>query len=137
MSQPLVTSKQISDFLKDAYCEIKPKIPVIIDYPSEDARVSYGVYIDGINVVSRTVQQESMTFCGRVYEVTDQFRVLFVSIQNDKKAPQVEDAIHSLVNQLFFDGYQEITYEVDESFGSRGNLKEYTFTLTRLDTSQL
>lgn len=134
---PLVTSKQISDYLKEQLCNSKPKVQVIDTFPNNLDQVSYGLYINGVNVVSRTVQQESMTFCGRVYEITDEFEVLFVSFQNDKRAPQIEAVIQNLVDETMFDGYSSITYEVAEDIGSKSNIKNYTFTLERIDTSQL
>lgn len=134
MSMPFIKTRKIIDYLRDELKCIKPPIQVIDVFPAEDDQVSYGVYVNGINTVSRDAFQMAVQKCGSIYTVTDEFQILFVSFQNDPKADIVESIIQKLAQDvMFFDGYNQVTYTVDDEIGNRSEKRTYTFNLERTE----
>lgn len=109
-------------------------IEVLSEYPSVDDRVSYGIYVNSINSVDRTPYKLGIQPCGSIYIVTDQLQILYVSVQNDRQAPAMIDAIQSLAGDTaFWNGYHEVDYTQDVTIGARSQIRTYTFNLKRLD----
>lgn len=109
-------------------------IEVLSEYPSVDDRVSYGIYVNSINSVDRTPYKLGIQPCGSIYIVTDQLQILYVSVQNDRQAPAMIDAIQSLAGDTaFWNGYHEVDYTQDVTIGARSQIRTYTFSLKRID----
>lgn len=109
-------------------------IEVLSEYPSVDDRVSYGIYVNSINSVDRTPYKLGIQPCGSIYIVTDQLQILYVSVQNDRQAPAMIDAIQSLAGDTaFWNGYHEVDYTQDVTIGARSQIRTYTFNLKRID----
>lgn len=135
MSMPLIKTKKIVDYLLGELKCNKPPIQVIDVYPAEDDQVSYGIYVNGINTVSRDSFQLGIQPCGSIYTMVDEFQILFVSFQNDPQADFVESVIQKLAEDVkFFDGYHQVTYTVDDEIGNRSEKRTYTFNLERIET---
>jgi hypothetical protein len=139
MSMPFIKTQKIIDYLESEVKCNQPPIQVIDVFPAEDDLVSYGLYVNGINTVSRDAFQMAIQKCGSIYTVTDEFQILFVSFQNDPQADLVESVIQKLAQDVeFFDGYNQVTYTVDEEIGNRSEKSTYTFNLQRTEfNSQL
>lgn len=134
MSMPLVSKAQIVAHLRLVGDELEPIVEVSDIYPSVDDIVKYGVYVEDVHYVTRDIDQNAVSFCGKIYNATDSFNVLFVSFQNDPNAPAIEEAIQGMVVDLpMFDGYHEITFSQVNEIGNRSEKKTYTFNLKRLD----
>lgn len=134
MSMPLIKTDKIITYLRDELKCNQPPIQVIDTYPAEDDTVSYGVYVKGIGTISRTAFQMAIQKCGSIYTVTDEFEILFVSFQNDPQADLVESVIQKLAQDVeFFDGYNQVTYDVVDEIGNRSDKQIYTFNLERTE----
>jgi hypothetical protein len=66
--------------------------------------------------------------------MTDQFQILFVSVQNDPKWIFIEERIQDMsADAAFFNGYYEVTFTQDIVIGNRSEKRTYTFDLKRLN----
>jgi hypothetical protein len=66
--------------------------------------------------------------------MTDQFSVLFVSIQDDPKWIFLEERIQNMsADAAFFNGYYEVTFTQDIVIGNRSEKRTYNFNLKRLN----
>lgn len=109
-------------------------VEVLDTYPSVDDNVSYGIYVNSINAIDRSPYKLALQPCGAIYIVTDQLQILYVSVQNDRQAPALIDAIQSLAGDTkFWNGYHEVDYTQDVTIGARSQIRTYTFNLKRLD----
>jgi len=134
MSMPLITTSKVIDYLREEVKCNQPPIQVIDVYPAEDDQVSYGIYVRGVQTASREAFQMAIQKCGSIYTVTDEFEILFVSFQNDPQANLVESVIQKLAQDVdFFDGYNQVTYTVDDEIGNRSEKRTYTFSLERTE----
>jgi hypothetical protein len=134
-NKPLVSKDEIVAYLRLVCNELTPIVEVSALYPSDDATVAYGVYVDDVGYESREVYQLGIQKCGSIYTATDSFNILYVSYQNDPLRDQVEDAIYDLASDSgFFDGYHEVTFTEDSVLGnSKSERVTYTFNLKRLN----
>ena len=131
---PLIVKKNDIDYLKVVADTLVPIVEVSGNYPATDDVVAYGVYVDDVSTISREVNQLGITRCGSIYTMTDQFNVLFVSIQDDPKWIYMEERIQGMAaDTQFFDGYYEVTFTQDIVIGNRSEKRTYTFNLKRLN----
>jgi len=131
---PLVTKQMIIDYIKVVADTLVPIVEVSGNYPATDDIVPYGIYVDDVSTISREVNQLGITTCGSIYTMTDQFMILFVSIQDDPKWIFIEERIQNMsADSSFFDGYFEVTFNQNIVIGNRSEKRTYTFNLRRLN----
>jgi hypothetical protein len=131
---PLIVKQNIIDYLKVVTDELVPIVEVSGIYPAADDIVPYGVYVDDVSTISREVNQLGVTRCGSIYTMTDQFNILFVSVQDDPKWIFIEKRIQDMsADAAFFDGYFEVTFTQDVVIGNRSEKRTYVFNLKRLN----
>lgn len=139
LSVPFTTRQQILDVLRRDIPN-NVDVPIYDEYPSDSSKVRYGLYVTAPDVVSRSVYQLAVQYCGSIYEAVDEFDVLFVSYQEDPYATTINTIVSNLVtsvkddgNQLF-DGYFTRTFDQAFEYGpTRAETYTWTFSLTRLD----
>jgi hypothetical protein len=131
---PLIVKQNIIDYIKVVADNLIPIVEVSGVYPAADDIVSYGVYVDDVSTISREVNQLGITRCGSIYTMTDQFSILFVSIQDDPKWIFIEERIQGMsADAAFFNGYYEVTFTQNVVIGNRSEKRTYTFNLKRLN----
>ena len=131
---PLIVKQNIIDYIKVVADTLVPIVEVSGVYPATDDIVPYGIYVDDVSTISREVNQLGVTRCGSIYTMTDQFSVLFVSIQDDPKWIFIEERIQNMsADAAFFNGYYEVTFTQDIVIGNRSEKRTYTFNLKRLN----
>ena len=131
---PLIVKQNIIDYIKIVADTLVPIVEVSGIFPATDTIVPYGVYVDDVSTVSREVNQLGVTRCGSIYTMTDQFQILFVSIQDDPKWIFIEERIQDMsADAAFFNGYYEVTFTQDIVIGNRSERRTYTFNLKRLN----
>ncbi len=131
---PLIVKQNIIDYIKVVADTLVPIVEVSGIYPSADDIVPYGIYVDDVSTVSREVNQLGITRCGSIYTMTDQFSILFVSIQDDPKWIFLEERIQRMsADAAFFNGYYEVTFTQDVVIGNRSEKRTYTFNIKRLN----
>lgn len=134
MALPLVDRDQIIATLLATIPKTNPRIEVSGVYPSDDAIVSYGLYVSDVSTVDKTPYQLGVQHCGSIYTVTDEVQVLYVSYQDDKNVPQVTNSIQNLSSDLtLMNGYHEMDFTQDVVLGSNAEKRTYTFSLKRLE----
>ena len=131
---PLIVKQNIIDYIKVVADTLVPIVEVSGTYPAADDIVPYGIYVDDVSTISREVNQLGITRCGSIYTMTDQFSILFVSIQDDPKWIFIEQRIQDMsADAAFFNGYYEVTFTQDIVIGNRSEKRTYTFNLKRLN----
>ena len=131
---PLIVKQNIIDYIKVVTDELVPIVEVSGIYPAADDIVPYGVYVDDVSTISREVNQLGVTRCGSIYTMTDQFNILFVSVQDDPKWIFIEKRIQDMsADAAFFDGYFEVTFTQNVVIGNRSEKRTYVFNLKRLN----
>jgi hypothetical protein len=131
---PLIVKQNIIDYINVVARNLVPVVEVSGIYPATDDIVPYGIYVDDVSTISREVNQLGVTRCGSIYTMTDQFSVLFVSIQDDPKWIFIEERIQNMsADAAFFNGYYEVTFTQDIVIGNRSEKRTYTFNLKRLN----
>jgi len=131
---PLITKPQIIAYMKELCDNLVPIVEVSGIYPSADDIVPYGIYIDDVSTSSREVYQLGVQNCGSIYTMTDQFNILFVSIQDDPKWIFIEQRIQDMsADSAFFSGYHEVTFTQSVVIGNRSEKRTYIFNLKRLN----
>lgn len=131
---PLIVKQNVIDYIKVVADTLVPIVEVTGTYPSADDIVPYGIYVDDVSTVSREVNQLGVQKCGSIYNMTDSFNILFVSIQDDPKWIFIEERIQEMASDSqFFNGYHEVTFTQDVVIGNRSEKRTYTFNLKRLN----
>lgn len=131
---PLITKANIISYLKVVTDTLVPIVEVSGIYPSTDDIVPYGIYVDDVSTINREVYQLGIQSCGSIYTMTDNFQILFVSIQDDPKWIYIEKRIQDMsADSSFFNGYYEVTFTQDVVIGNRSEKRTYTFNLKRLN----
>ena len=131
---PLITKQPIIDYIKVVADTLRPIVEVSGIYPSNDDNVAYGIYVDDVSTISREVNQPGITRCGTIYTMTDQFNILFVSIQDDPKWIFIEERIQGMAaDSAFWNGYYEVTFTQTVTIGNRSEKRLYNFNLKRLN----
>ena len=134
MARPLVDKAEIVAYLRAVARTQTPIIEVSANYPSDDATVAYGLYVDDVTTNSRSVNQLAIQKCGAMYDAVDQFNILYISFQNDPQSLAIQDAIEDLAaNVNFFDGYTSVEFDREVTIGNKSEIHTYTFDLTRLE----
>ena len=109
MARPLVDKAEVVTYLRAVARTQTPIIEVSPTYPSDDATVAYGLYVDDVTTNSRSVNQLAIQKCGAMYDAVDQFNIMYISYQNDPQSLVIQDAIEDLAaNVNFFDGYTSV-----------------------------
>lgn len=133
-SVPLIVKQQIIDYLNVVAANLVPIVEVSGIFPSADDVVPYGIYVDDVSTSSRDVYQLGVQSCGSIYTMTDQFMILFVSIQDDPKWVFIEERIQQLAcDSEFFSGYHEVTFTQNVVIGNRSEKRTYIFSCKRLN----
>ena len=131
---PLISKTAIIAYIRQVTNTLTPIVEVSDIYPSADDIVAYGIYVDDVSTISREVNQLGVTRCGSIYTMTDQFQILFVSIQDDPKWIFVEKRIQDMsADSKFFNGYYEVTFTQNVVIGNRSEKRTYIFNLKRLN----
>ena len=131
---PLIVKQNVIDYIKVVTDTLVPIVEVSGNYPAVDDVVPYGIYVEDVSTISREVNQLGVTRCGSIYTMTDQFNVLFVSIQDDPKWIYIEERIQGMAaDSAFFNGYYEVTFTQDVVIGNRSEKRTYNFNLKRLN----
>ena len=134
MARPLVDKAEIVAYLRAVARTQTPIIEVSPTYPSDDATVAYGLYVDDVTTNSRSVNQLAIQKCGAMYDAVDQFNIMYISYQNDPQSLVIQDAIEDLAaNVNFFDGYTSVEFDREVTIGNKSEIHTYTFDLTRLE----
>ncbi len=132
--QPYITKEMIMDYMRVVCNVLTPVVEVNGIYPSADDIVPFGVYVRDCHPISREVNQGGVTTCGKIYTVTDEFEILYVSFQDDPQSLVVLGRVNDLAaDSQFFDGYIDVTFSKTEVIGNRSEKHTYTFNMTRLD----
>ena len=131
---PLIVKQNVIDYIKVVADTLIPIVEVSGNYPAVDDVVPYGIYVEDVSTTSREVNQLGVTRCGSIYTMTDQFNVLFVSIQDDPKWIYIEERIQGMAaDSAFFNGYYEVTFTQNIVIGNRSEKRTYNFNLKRLN----
>ena len=131
---PLIVKQNIIDYLKVVTNTLVPIVEVTGTFPNVDDIVPYGIYVDDVYTINTEVYQLGTQPCGSIYTMTDQFTILFVSIQDDPKWIFIEERIQNMsADSSFFNGYFEVTFTQDIVIGNRSEKRTYTFNLKRLN----
>ena len=131
---PLIVKQNIIDYIKVVADTLIPIVEVSGVYPATDDIVPYGIYVDDVSTISREVNQLGTQPCGSIYTMTDQFSILFVSIQDDPKWIYIEERIQNMsADTSFFNGYFEVTFTQDIVIGNRSEKRTYVFNCKRLN----
>jgi hypothetical protein len=136
---PTVTDTQIIDVLKrdipKAY-----NIPIYQDFPSDNEKVRYGIYVSDVHTDHRNPHQLGIQYCGTIYHAYDEFMVTYISYQEDPYNVQVNAIIANLVvaikddGQQLFDGYFERDFDQVRTYGpTQAEKHVWTFSLLRLE----
>lgn len=138
INRPLVSDTEIIDVLR----LLIPKewnVPIYDEFPSDESKVRYGLYISTVNTSSRSVNQLGVQYCGAYYNAVDNFEIIYVSYQKDPYEAGVLDIVNNLVTcqvdgvQLF-DGYFSRTFDMSSEYGpTRAEVYTWIFSLTRLE----
>ena len=134
MALPLINREQVIATLLATIPKTNPRIEVSGIYPSDDAIVSYGLYVSDVSTVDKTPYQLGVQHCGSIYTVTDEVQVLYVSYQDDKHVPAITNSIQNLSSNLtLMNGYHEMDFTQDVVLGNNSEKRTYTFSLKRLE----
>lgn len=134
MALPLINKNDIINVLANTIPITTPRIEISDEYPSDDAIIRYGVFVDDVTSEDKSPYQLGVQYGGSIYIVTDAFQILYVGIQNDVNTNSITDAIQNLSSNLtLMNGYHEIDFVQDVVIGNRSEKRTYTFTLKRLE----
>lgn len=136
---PTVNQQQIIDVLKRDV----PKawnIPIYEDFPSDNEKVRYGIYVSDVHTDHRNPHQLAVQYCGTIYHAYDEFMVTYISYQEDPYNIQVNAIIANLVvavkddGQQLFDGYFQRDFDQVRTYGpTQAEKHVWTFSLLRLE----
>lgn len=138
LNRPLITTEDIVEALKHSI-PADWNVPIYDEFPSDVSKVRFGVYVDSISTVSRTVNQLGVQYCGAYYNAEDEFNIIYVSFQQDPYQDEVGDIINNLVTYKvgdipLMDGYFSRTFTQSTDYGpTRAEINTWVFTLTRLE----
>lgn len=138
LNAPLITTSDIIEALR-LTIPSDWNIPIYDDFPSVSDVVRYGIYVSDVHTVSRTINLQAVTYCGKVYNAVDQFGVTYISFQDDPHNVDVNAIIANLtVDEIagvpLFDGYFNISFDQNLVYGpTQAERHDWTFQLTRLE----
>lgn len=130
MARPLVTSQQITDYLKS---KVKG-VEFFDEFPTDMKNVRHGVYINDPATSDRTPYRLGIQDESHIYTCVDAMRILVVTFQGDNRRDEIIDAITGIVgdNELL-DGYHERNYTMDQEYLNRAEYRTYDFELKRIE----
>lgn len=114
-------------------------VPIYDEFPSDESKVRYGLYVSTLHTSGRTVNQLGVQYCGAYYNAEDTFDVIYVSYQQDPYEQDIVAIVSNLVSYeidgaQLFDGYFSRTYTLESTFGpTRAEIFTWNFSLTRLE----
>jgi hypothetical protein len=138
LNRPLTNTKEIIAALRTSIPN-EWNVPIYDEFPSDTSKVRYGLYVDTISTISRTVNQLGVQYCGAYYNAEDNFKVIYVSYQQDPYEDEVTDIVSNLVTYendgvQLFDGYFSRTYSLEIDYGpTRAEIYTWDFNLIRLE----
>jgi hypothetical protein len=142
MAAPLVTQAQIIAALQQQWRASLPNttIEVFSEWPDLATNVRYGVYVADMHQASKEPYQLAVTSNCGIYQVTDQFEILFISFRDDVNADTIMNTISDLPSYTatgsttpLFDGYHQRTYSQNEEYGPRAVRHSWEFSMERLE----
>jgi len=139
LNAPTVNTQQIIDVLKRDIPRTW-NVPIYDDFPSEDEKVRYGIYVSDVHTNSRNPHQLGIQYCGAIYHAFDVFDVTYISYQDDPYNLDVNAIIANLVialkddGQQLMEGYFERNFNQVRTYGpTQAEKHVWTFELTRLE----
>jgi hypothetical protein len=139
LNAPTVNTQQIIDVLKRDIPRTW-NVPIYDDFPSEDEKVRYGIYVSDVHTNHRTPHQLGIQYCGAIYHAYDEFDVTYISYQDDPYNLDVNAIVANLVialkddGQQLMEGYFERNFDQVRTYGPTQAEKHiWTFELTRLE----
>ena len=139
LNAPTVNTTQIIEVLKRDIPRTW-NVPIYDDFPSEDEKVRYGIYVSDVHTNSRNPHQLAIQYCGAIYHAFDVFDVTYISYQDDPYNLDVNAIVANLVialkddGQQLMDGYFERNFDQVRTYGPTQAEKHiWTFELTRLE----
>ena len=139
LNAPTVNTTQIIDVLKRDIPRTW-NVPIYDDFPSEDEKVRYGIYVSDVHTNSRNPHQLAIQYCGAIYHAFDVFDVTYISYQDDPYNLDVNAIIANLVVALkddgeqLMEGYFERNFNQVRTYGpTQAEKHVWTFELTRLE----
>lgn len=138
-NEPYVDETEIVNVLKRDI----PKnwnIPVYVDFPSDNEKVRYGIYVSDVHLDERNPHQLGIQYCASIYHAYDTFSIAYISYQDDPYNRAVNAIIGNLVTALkddgqqLFDGYFERDFNQVRTYGPTQSEKHvWTFRLLRME----
>jgi hypothetical protein len=130
MARPLVTSQQITDYLKGKVSGVE----FFDEFPTDMKNVRHGVYINDPATSDRTPYRLGIQDESHIYTCVDAMRILVVTFQGDNRRDEVIDAITGIVgdNELL-DGYHERDFTMEQEYLNRAEYRTYDFEFKRIE----
>lgn len=138
LNRPLVDSSEIIEALRLCIPD-NWNVPIYDEFPSDESKVRYGLYVSNVHTSGRTVNQLGVQYCGAYYNADDSFEIIYVSFQQDPYEQDIVNIISNLVTYQvdgaqLFDGYFSRTYSLESEYGpTRAEVFTWNFILTRLE----
>jgi hypothetical protein len=130
MAQPLVTTEQVSAYLK----KLKTGFEVFEEYAVNKEVNRHGIYINDPSASNRVPYQLSVTYGGNIYETTDQMFITLVTFQDDISKDKAVAAITGMVDDnVLLNGYHIRNYTMQQTYLNRAEYRQFSFNLTRLE----
>ena len=139
LNAPTVNTQQIIEVLQRDIPRAW-SVPIYDDFPSNDEKVRYGIYVSDVHTNSRNPHQLAIQYCGAIYHAFDVFDVTYISYQDDPYNLDVNAIIANLVTALkddgqqLMEGYFERNFNQVRTYGpTQAEKHVWTFELTRLE----
>jgi len=138
-NQPLVNQDQIIEVLRRDIPEAW-NIPIYVDFPSDNEKVRYGIYVSDVHTDHRNPHQLGVQYCATMYHAYDEFMVTYISYQDDPYNIQVNAIIANLTVAIkndgvqLFDGYFQRDFDQVRTYGpTQAEKHVWTFSLLRME----
>ena len=138
-NQPLVNETQIINVLKRDI-PTTWNIPIYNDFPSNNEKVRYGIYVSDVHTDHRNPHQLAVQYCGDIYHAYDEFMVTYISYQEDPYNNPVNAIIANLVvaikddGEQLMNGYFQRDFDQVRTYGpTQAEKHVWTFSLLRME----
>lgn len=138
-NQPLVNEIQIINVLKRDIPSAW-NIPIYNDFPSQNEKVRYGIYVSDVHTDHRNPHQLAVQYCGTIYHAYDEFMVTYISYQEDPYNNPVNAIIANLVvaikddGEQLMNGYFQRDFDQVRTYGpTQAEKHVWTFSLLRME----
>ena len=138
-NQPFVNETQIINVLKRDI-PTTWNIPIYNDFPSNNEKVRYGIYVSDVHTDHRNPHQLAVQYCGTIYHAYDEFMVTYISYQEDPYNIQVNAIIANLVTAIkddgeqLMNGYFQRDFDQVRTYGpTQAEKHVWTFSLLRME----